>query len=222
MAIYDSEEEQLEALKAWWKENGTSTIVGVVVGIALITGWNFWQARKQEKSAQASIAYSQLVKAIEANNQGAIEQLDKRLRNEFGDSSYAAFNGLQQAKLKVQKGDLAGAKTMLQEVVAQSSNNELGHVARIRLVRLMLASGEYEQGLQLINEIDPATKSGFSASYDELSGDLYVAMDRLDEARTAYQNAVNSGDPSPLLKIKIDDLTAPEPVPVSQPVKESK
>ncbi len=221
MAIYDSEEEQLEALKAWWKENGTSTIVGVVVGVALISGWNFWRTQQQEKAAQASITYSQLVKAIEANNHGTIEQLGKRLRDDFAGSGYAAYNGLQQAKLKVQKGDLSGAKAILKEVAAQP-NKELSHVARIRLVRLMLATGEYEQGLQLINEVDPATESGFSASYDELAGDLYVAMDRLDEARTAYQNALNSGDQSPLLKIKIDDLTAAEPVPVTQPVKDSK
>jgi len=221
VAIYDSEEEQLEALKAWWKENGTSTIVGVVVGIALISGWNYWRSYKQEKATQASNAYSQLVKAVAANNQGAIAQLDKRLHDEFGGSGYAAYDGLQQAKLKVQKGDLAGAKAILQDVAAQP-NKELSHIARIRLVRLMLATGEYEQGLQLINEVDPATESGFSATYDELTGDLYVAMDRLDEARTAYQNALNSGDQSPLLKIKIDDLTAAEPVPVAQPAKDSK
>jgi predicted negative regulator of RcsB-dependent stress response len=221
VAIYDSEEEQLEALKAWWRENGTSTVVGVVVGIALIGGWNYWRSSQQEKMAEASATYSQLVKAIEANNQGAIEPLSKRLRDEYGDTSYGAYEGLQQAKLKVQKGDLAGAKASLQELVGHP-NKELSHIARIRLVRLMLATGEHEEGLRLINEVDPAIKAGFSASYDELAGDLYVAMDRLDEARTAYQNALNSGAQSPLLKIKIDDLTAGEPVPVVQPIKDSK
>jgi predicted negative regulator of RcsB-dependent stress response len=216
VAIYDSEEEQLEALKAWWKENGTSTIAGVVVGIALVAGWNYWHSHRQEKMAEASATYSQLVKSIEAGNQGAVEPLSKRLREEYGDTTYAAYEGLQQAKLKVQKGDLAGAKALLQEVAAHP-NKELSHIARIRLVRLMLAAGEHEEGLRLINEVDPAAKSGFSASYDELAGDLYVAMDRLDEARTAYQSALNSGAQSPLLKIKIDDLTAGEPVPVAQP-----
>ncbi|MGR8942229.1 MAG: YfgM family protein [Gammaproteobacteria bacterium] len=221
MAIYDSEEEQLEALKGWWKENGTSTIVGVALGAALITGWNFWQSHKLEKSAQASNLYSQLVKAVESNKQNTIEQLGKQLHDEFAGSEYAAYNGLLQAKLKVQKGDLAGAKAVLQEIAAQS-NKELGHIARIRLIRLMMATGEYEQGLQLINEVDPASESGFSASYDELTGDLYVALDRLDEARTAYQNALNGGAQSPLLRIKIDDLTAAEPVPVAQTAKDSK
>ncbi|MGR8953444.1 MAG: YfgM family protein [Gammaproteobacteria bacterium] len=221
MAIYDSEEEQLEALKGWWKENGTSTIVGVALGAALITGWNFWQSHKLEKSAQASNLYSQLVKAVESNKQNTIEQLGKQLHDEFAGSEYAAYNGLLQAKLKVQKGDLAGAKAILQDIAAQS-NKELGHIARIRLIRLMMATGEYEQGLQLINEVDPASESGFSTSYDELTGDLYVALDRLDEARTAYQNALNGGAQSPLLRIKIDDLTAAEPVPVAQTAKDSK
>lgn len=219
MAIYDSEEEQLEAVKAWWKENGTSTIVGVVLGSALVAGITFWQSHKREQAELASNVYSQLVKAIEANNTGTIDQLSKRLHDEFGNTGYAAYGALQQAKLQVGKGDLAGAKATLQGVVGQA-NQELSHIARLRLIRLLLATGEYEQGLQLINEVEPSSKSGFSASYDELAGDLYVALDRLDEARNAYQNALNSGDQSPLLKLKLDDLTAAEPVPLAQPPKD--
>ncbi len=96
------------------------------------------------------------------------------------------------------------------EKLAAKSNDEVSHIARVRLVRLMLATGEYEQGLQAINKVDPASSSGFTAIYDELLGDLYVAMDRRDEARTSYQNALRNGSQSPLLQFKIDDLTAPE------------
>jgi predicted negative regulator of RcsB-dependent stress response len=105
------------------------------------------------------------------------------------------------------------AKVTLIEI-AKGSNKELSNVAKIRLVRLMLASGEYEKGLELINEIDPATSSSFSGNYDELVGDLYVALDRLDQARSSYQKALENGYKSPLLQIKIDDLTAPAKVAV--------
>ena len=91
-----------------------------------------------------------------------------------------------------------------------SSNNELSNIAKIRLVRLMLATGEYEKGLELINNVDPATSASFSGNYDELVGDLYVALDRLDQARSSYQKAIESGYRSPLLQIKIDDLTTPQ------------
>lgn len=209
MAIYDTEEEQVEALKRWWKENGTSTIAGLVVGIALILGWNYWQSHKKEQAAQASALYDQLLTATDAGNKESAEKLAERTKEQFGTTKYALYSGLVQAKLKVQQGDLAAAKQIL-EGLAAKSDDELSHIARIRLVRLMLTTGEHEQGLEVINKVDPASSSGFSVTYDELLGDLYVALDRRAEALTAYQNALRNGSQSPLLQLKIDDLTAPE------------
>jgi predicted negative regulator of RcsB-dependent stress response len=230
--MYDTEEEQVEALKSWWKENSTSTLVGLAMGIVIILGWNYWQDHKKAQAAQASSAYAQLLKALDDDskdgggraptvgalgNAGAVaedkkdsvDKLAQRLQEQFKGSEYAAYSGLLQAKLKSQQGDLAAAKQILKTVAAES-NKHLSNIARIRLVRLMLATGEYEQGLQVINEVDAKEAISYSANYDELVGDLYVALDRLDEARTSYQNALRNGQSSPLLQFKIDDLTAQE------------
>jgi predicted negative regulator of RcsB-dependent stress response len=209
--IYDTEEEQVEALKRWWKENGTSTIVGVAVGIAFILGWNYWQGHKKDQAAQASAIYDQLLKAVDEDKKDTIDKLAGRIQEQFGTTEYAAYSGLLQAKLKARQGDFAAAKEVLKNVAAKS-NKELSNIAKIRLVRLMLSTGEYEQGLQLINDVDAEAGSSFSGNYDELVGDLYVALDRQDEARTSYQNALRNGHPSPLLQFKIDDLTAQEKV----------
>ncbi len=242
MEIYDTEEEQVEALKRWWKENSTSTIVGLVMGIVIILGWNYWQDHKKEQAAQASLTYAQLLKALDDDSkdgggratQGAVaedkkdsaaatapgspaalppsmevEKLAERTQEQFKGSEYAAFSGLLQAKLKSEQGDFAAAKQIL-KTIAAGPNKQLSNIAKIRLVRLMLATGEYEQGLQVINEVDAKEAASYSANYDELVGDLYVALDRLDEARTSYQNALRNGQPSPLLQFKIDDLTAQE------------
>lgn len=225
MEIYQTEEEQVEALKRWWKENSTSTIVGLVMGIVIILGWNYWQEHKKTQAAQASATYDQLLKALDDDSkdgggratQGTVaedkkESVDKlagRLQEQFKGSEYAAFSGLFEAKIKSQQGDLAAAKQIL-KTIAATPDKALSNIAKIRLVRLMLATGEYEQGLQVINDVDAKEASGYSASYDELVGDLYVALDRLDEARTSYQNALRNGQPSPLLQFKIDDLTAQE------------
>ena len=206
MAIYETEEQQLEALKSWWKENGTSTLVGLTIGIAVILGWNYRQDYKKDQANQASALYDQLLKATEIDQKESADKLAKRLQEQFPGSNYAAFAGLFQAKLKVQAGDIAGAKEILKKI-ADGSDKELSHIARIRLVKLMLASGEYEQGLKVINDIDQADIEKFSDNYDELIGDLYVGLDRLDEARTSYQKALKNGFQSPLLKLKIDDLT---------------
>jgi len=131
------------------------------------------------------------------------------LDEQFSGNKYAAYGSLFQAKFKVQQGDLAGAKDILKKLAA-GKDKELSQIAKIRLVNLMLATGEYEQGLKVINDVDQAEAGKFSNNYDELVGDLYVALDRLDEARTAYQKALKNGYQSPLLQLKIDDLTAPE------------
>lgn len=215
MEIYDTEEEQVEALKRWWKENGTSTIVGLAVGIALILGWNYWRDHKKEQAVQASVIYDQLLKAVDDNQKDSIDKLAGRIQEQFGATEYAAYSGLLQAKLKTQQGDFTGAKEVLKNVAAKS-NKDLSNIAKIRLVRLMLSTGEYEQGLQLINDVDAEAGSSFSGNYDELVGDLYVALDRLDEARTSYQNALRNGHQSPLLQFKIDDLTAQEKVEIQK------
>jgi predicted negative regulator of RcsB-dependent stress response len=137
--------------------------------------------------------------------------LAERIQEQFRTTEYAAYSGLLQAKIKVRKGDLAVAKPILEKLAADS-NQEISNLAKIRLVRLMMAQGEFEQGLQLINDTDPAKIANFSGNYDELVGDLYVALDRLDQARTSYQKALENGYKSPLLQMKIDDLTAPEKI----------
>ena len=211
MEIYDTEEEQLEALKRWWKENGQSTIIGLVVGIAIILGWNYWQDHKKTQAGQASALYSQLIQSMATAKKDSAEKIAEQIKEQYPKTEYVAYSGLLNAKLKVQQGDMDKAKAVLIDI-AKGSNKELSNVAKIRLVRLMLASGEYEKGLELINEIDPATSSSFSGNYDELVGDLYVALDRLDQARSSYQKALENGYKSPLLQIKIDDLTAPAKV----------
>ena len=213
MEIYETEEAQVEALKRWWKENGQATLIGLVLGIAIILGWNFWQEHKRTQSEQASALYIELLKAVTDNKQDSVQKLAERLKAEYPKTEYAVYGQFLLAKVKVEAGDIAQAKAILTTESAGSST-ELSNVAKLRLVRLMLATGEYEQGLALINTIDPATTNSFSGNYDELVGDLYVALDRLDQARTSYQKAVESGYRSALLQIKIDDLTAPEKVAV--------
>lgn len=209
MAIYDTEEEQLEQLKKWWDTNGTSLISGVVAAIVLIIGWNLWQNHRTAQSQQASLLYQNLLDAAAKNDNTGVEKLADQLTVEYGSSSYADYALLQKAKSKVSQGDLEAAKAILQQQIQKTASDELRHIARLRLVQLMLATGQHEEGLKLIAAVDPAKTGGFSASYDELSGDLYVAMDRLDEARNAYQNAIRTGQATSLAQFKLDDIAAP-------------
>lgn len=208
MELYETEEQQVEALQKWWKENATSAMVGLGIGIAAILGWNYWQEQKKEQMGKASAVYDQLLKNVVENKTAEIDTVAGKLKTEFGSTEYATYSVLMQAKTKVEAGDLASAKELLQSLANQS--NDLSQLAKLRLVRLYLATGEFEKGLQLVGQVDPKKAAGFEGNYDELVGDLYVALDRIDEARTAYEKAIREGYNSPLLQFKLDDLTAPE------------
>lgn len=206
METYNSEEEQIAALKKWWKANGQSVITGIVGGIILIGGWNFWGSYQLDKRQQASALYDQLLVAVQQNQNESVTKIAERIESNFTSTPYSSYAGLFQAKVKVQEGELVAARQILEKAIA-SSDGELKNVARIRLISLLLAMGEYEQGLQIIAEVDPASANTFSGNYEELKGDIYTALDRPGEARTAYQNALREGYTSPLLQFKLDDLT---------------
>ncbi|NOT84038.1 MAG: tetratricopeptide repeat protein [Methylococcaceae bacterium] len=213
MAIYDTEEEQVEAVKRWWKDNAQAVIIGVIVGVGLIFGIDFWKTQQRDKQLQASAVYEQLMAANTKDQTEQVDKLSQSIGTQYGSTIYAGYAALFQAKNKVQQGDLPAAKAILEKLIT-TGDATLKNVAKIRLISLMLAAGEYEQGLKLIAETDAAAIKGFSSNYAELKGDLYVALNRIEEARTAYETAIRDGSQSPLLQFKLDDLTA---MPVKPP-----
>lgn len=210
MEIYDTEEEQVAALKRWWKENGTAILTGVVVGVMLIAGWRFWQNYTKDKANQASVLYEQLLDDVGKGKDDATQKISARISKGFDSTVYATYSDFLLAKTKVKQGDLDAAKIIFTKLMSESDSSELRNLARIRLIRLLYSTGENEKGLQLIAEVDQSSSQGFISSYDELKGDLYVALDRLGEARTAYQSALRSGSGSRLLQFKLDDISVSE------------
>ncbi len=212
MEIYDTEEEQVAALKDWWKANGSSAITGIIAAVIIVAGWNFWQSYQQDKINQASSIYQRLVQAQQKDKAESVDELAGQLSKEYSSTAYGAYALLFRAKAKVKQQDLPAAKSSLEQAIAMTDDAELKHVARTRLIRVSLALQEYEQGLQVIANVDQSSLGGFEGIYEELKGDLYVAMGRVGEARTAYQAALKAGPNSPLLQFKLDDLTANDSV----------
>ena len=207
MAIYDTEEEQLEQLKKWWASNNSALIAGVIGSIVLVAGFNAWQGHQVEQRSQASDLYQNLLDASATHNTESVEALAGKLSNEYGKTAYSHYAALELAKIKVEKGDIDAAKAIFEKEI-RNADSELQHLSRLRLIQLLLETKQYEQGLKLIAEVDLSKAEGFSANYDELQGDLYLGLERYDEARNAYQSAVRSGQATPLVQFKLDDLTA--------------
>lgn len=206
MDIYLSEEERVEALKKWWKENARSVFVGIGLGVAVLLGWNSWQQAKAHKAEEASGLYQQLLKAVDAKQSEPAGKLAERIVQQHQGSLYATYASLFQAKLKAEAGDLAGAKTILGDLVNSVKPDALRHIVRLRLLRVMQAQGDHDGALKLMESITPDKSGEFEKLYEELKGDSYLALNRTDDARNAFRKAKQLGAQSALLDLKLSDL----------------
>lgn len=216
MEPYQSEDEQLEALKKWWKENGQSTVIGVVAAIVIVFGWRGWQDHQQGQSEAASQLYTSLLEAdrlaTESDKQRATaSHLAEQLKTEFPGSGYAVMAALHSARYAVMNEQWSEAEQQLQWVLAEAETDDLKMMARYRLAKVRYQQGELDDALELTNEL---TDKGLAPAALELQGDIYQAMNRNEQALAAYRDALTKLEmmdkpvSNPLLEMKIVDLTA--------------
>lgn len=206
MEVYETEREQLDAIKKWWKTNGKAVMAGLILGVVSLIGWQQWQAYNKSQREGASMEYEVLIGELQQGNDQAVIDRGKRIMEEYGKTSYAMMTALILAKLDVEKGDLPTARTYLQTVVNEVDQAELKQIAQLRLARIMLAQGEGDAALKLVNE---TSAEGFEALHNEVKGDILVSLGKKDEARAAYQAAIKAlevGQDKSVLEMKLDDL----------------
>ena len=216
MAINAAEEETVESLKQWWAENGKQLIILVVVAFAAFTSWLLWTNSQNASMDSASDMYEEILSLAisDAGQPGTlliprdsqrIVELGEQLRNEHSSSTYAKLGSLFAAQQSVRNDDLDSAESSLQWILDNEQADEgLILTANLRLGHIILAKGDAERALALVNNLDPKT---FEAGYAELRGDIYIAMGREVDARDAYTAAQQAGSNSDGLRMKLDELS---------------
>ncbi len=203
---YETDEEKVEAIKKWWKENGLSVIAGALIGLGAIYGWRFWLDYRDSVAAQASTAFEQLLMTAGGATQaeGVAERADL-IREEFGSTPYVALSALVAAKALYEAGDAAAAMAALEDVVADAPDPALTRIAALRLARIQVAEGQLEAAAHTIttNDVSPA----FAGEFAAVRGDIAAARGDVAAARTAYQQAIEQGTGlSQLIRLKLDNL----------------
>ncbi len=206
MEFYESEEQRVEALKKWWKDNSSSVIMGLALGLAVLGGWNLWQTNQKHKAEDASGLYQQLLRAVDAKQTDPAIKLSERIIEQYQGTAYATYATLFEARLKAEAGDLAGAKKALGDLLASAKDENVKHLARLRLGQVLRAMGEIDPALKLLEPLKPREMGKYEARYEELKGDLYAAQQRTSEAQAAYERAKQAGETAPLLDLKINNL----------------
>ncbi|RLA51914.1 MAG: hypothetical protein DRQ65_07445, partial [Gammaproteobacteria bacterium] len=187
-----TEEEQVEALRRWWDENGKSTIAAIIIAVSVGFGWQAWKANDLRQQEDASDIYQAMLQGLSSGDvapeqEVAAASLAQQLKDDYSGSTYAQFAALHLARLAVNNGDLPEAEAQLRWVLGKADGgSDVALVAQMRLARVVASSGDADQALAILEE---AGDGPYQASYAAARGDILLALGRDDEARVAYNQA---------------------------------
>ena len=195
-------------MRAWWADNGRFVIGGVILGVAMLVGWNQWQSGIQTARIEASNLYEDIMVSAATGNLESAEAAASELYENYTQTVYPAQARLAMARIYMDKGRDQDAADALRPIVESGSNDGQALVARLRLAKILLYQNRPEEVVTLLRD---RPDSAFSARYAEALGDAYFALGEYEEARTAYQAALTeipalqTVDQN-LVQLKINDL----------------
>ncbi len=206
---YETEEQQLEAIKNWWKQNANMIIGGVAIGISAIFGWQYYQDQTIVSQSNASVIYQQVMNSSQnidslSEQQGRVNQLQA----DYADTPYAGLAALLLAKQHMAAAEFEKAQQQLEWVAANATQDEIQYLAQIRLAKLFFSVQQLDQALDILKKDFPPA---FQSMAFELKGDVLLSQGNKPAAQQAYQQALMVSDsPGRLLMSKIDEATPAE------------
>jgi predicted negative regulator of RcsB-dependent stress response len=207
MAYNLEEQEQIDALKGWWSDNGKLVMIAVIacaLTIAAFQGWRYYRAQQAERAAAL---FSQLDQAERASEHKKVRDIAAQLIQNYGSTHYAGMAALAAAKSSFETGEMEDARKNLQWAIDKSREDEMRDIARLRLAGVLLDEKKYDEALKLLSEKSADT---YVALYADRRGDVLTAQGKHAEARSAYQLALEKSDPNSqyrqLIEVKLDAL----------------
>lgn len=208
MAALDlQEQEQLAELKAWWQRFGNLVFTALTIILLVIAGYNGWQYYQRSQSLAAAQVFEGLQKLAAGGDAKKVADANKALSEQFPRTSYAAMGNLIAARVSFDANDLPGAKSQLQWVIDNARDEELKHIARVRLAGVLLDLKEFEPARKALDAAHPAQ---FDALYEDRMGDILLATGKPAEARAAWEGALvkigasDRGALRPTIEFKLD------------------
>jgi predicted negative regulator of RcsB-dependent stress response len=215
-----TEEENIEAFKTWWKENGLKVVAGIVLLVGGYISWDLYEGKIKSEAEAASEIWQSITDSLSEEtgnkttqeNQATIQKNAELLKKDFPDTSYAHFAAALKAKLAVENNEVDQAITELTWSLDNDVDDSMRPILNLRLARLVATKGDYEESLEVLRNTDPGS---LKAAYEEAKGDIYMILDRKEEAYTAYNSAIlfnKSSDQliNNVLQLKLSQVNPPE------------
>lgn len=204
MAYSIEEEQEINQLKDWWKENGKTIIVAFILGVGGMFGWRYWQAHQAEQIAQASAQYDALIYSAQQDEQAKKANIEQFVQAN-SKTAYAVFALLDEAKKATEKQDFAAAEVNLNQALTQSQDEVLTSIIALRLSAVQFQLGQLDNALTTLNQVKGES---FNARKAILTGDIQVAKGDKVAAKNSFEQAQQSGSQleQQMAKMKLNNL----------------
>lgn len=204
MAYSIEEEQEINQLKDWWKENSKTIIVAFILGVGGMFGWRYWQAYQAEQIAQASSQYDALIYSAQQDKQAKKANIEQFVQAN-SKTAYAVFALLDEAKKATEKQDFAAAEVNLNQALTQSQDEVLTSIVALRLSAVQFQLGQLDNALTTLNQVKGES---FNARKALLTGDIQVAKGDKIAAKNSFDQAQQSGSQleQQMAKMKLNNL----------------
>lgn len=202
-----TEDQEVERAKQLFREYGPIVVAGVVLGVGVLFGKQFWDDRTLNQAGQASLVWEQLRDAVEGERFNEVEETLAILETEYATTAYLDQARLAVARMHMDRNDPEAATAALNTLISDANDSYLRRLAQLRLAQIQLYQEKYDAALATLG---PAENSGFDGLYHELRGDIFVARGALTDARDEYERALDVAGNGVLdrsfVQIKLDDV----------------
>ena len=204
-----SEQEQVDQLKRWWKDNGRSLVFGLVIGIGGLAGYRYWDTNQTQLAENASINYDMFLQMAQDQRVDDARKTGKSIVENYPNTTYARLSTLLLAKLAQDSGDHDEAAALLRSLLTDNKDSQIQHIASARLARLVLAEGNPAEAASLLAAIPDSNET---QRFIELRGDVALANGDETAAREFYlaalEQATELGLERGAIQLKVDNLAA--------------
>jgi predicted negative regulator of RcsB-dependent stress response len=171
-----------------------------------VQGWRYYQKQQVTEAETLFVSVQKVAQESAATKDWKkLSAAATALADKYPATFYATDAQLMAAKAAFDADALTEAKAHLQWVVDKGQTSHQP-IARVRLAAVLFDEKKYDDALKTLDAIKSVEFSSLAA---DLKGDILAAQGRRDEARAAYQIAVDKADSrSPLKPISQAKLDA--------------
>ncbi|MFC0225071.1 YfgM family protein [Serratia aquatilis] len=206
MEVYTSENEQLDAVRRFFAENGKALAVGVVLGIGALLGWRYWQSHQNSSMMAASQSFEQANTALAAGKTEGVAAAEAFIQ--ANSNSYGVFAALHLAQYFAQQDDFAKAEQQLLVAQSQAKDENLQAMVNLRLARVQLQQKKPDEALKTLEGVKG---EGWIAMMQDVRGDVLLAKGDVKGAREAYSKGIESNTSQALaamMRMKLNNLSS--------------